>query len=114
MGHRRACCYVPYTIHCGPQTQYEALICKTTKDSALCVLHSLAGRTEAPKEKVCVRIPAALPAPRVRFLFGEGGLNTTSPGGLTHELCYAYHAIGWGEEGAGTSQDKQDNEGGTS
>jgi hypothetical protein len=71
VGHRRACCYVPYTIHCGPQTQYEALICKTTKDSALCVLHSLAGRTEAPKEKVCVRIPAALPAPRVRFLFGE-------------------------------------------
>jgi hypothetical protein len=57
MGHRRACCYVPYTIHRGPQTQYEALICKTTRDSALCVPHSLEERTGAPTERVCVRTP---------------------------------------------------------
>jgi hypothetical protein len=33
---------------------------------------------------------------------------------LTPELCYVYHAIGWGGEGAGTPQGKQRPKGGTS
>jgi hypothetical protein len=41
-----------------------------------------------------------------RPLGHASSLGGSSSGGLTHELCYAYHAIGWGEEGAGTPQGK--------
>jgi hypothetical protein len=64
VGHRRVCCYVPYTANREPQTQYQVLICESTRDSALCAPHTL-------EERAGRDVAAMNPAPRRMLAKGQ-------------------------------------------